>query len=68
MTVSVTLAETSLMLSLLIRLFLSVSKTPPHSFPLSVSINILVSIFYFGEVEKDWLLHKERERERERER
>ena len=29
---------------------------------------ILVVVFYFGEVEKDWLLHKERERERERER
>ena len=60
MTVSVTLAETSLMLGLLICLFLSVSKTPPHSFPLSVSIDILVSVFYL-------LVIAQRERERERE-
>ena len=42
-------------------LFLSVSKTPPHRFPLSVSIDILVSVFYL-------LVIAERERERERER
>ena len=59
MTVSVTLAETSLMLSLLICLFLSVSKTPPHSFPLSVSIDILVSVFYL-------LVIAQRERERDK--
>ena len=59
MTVSVTLAETSLMLGLLICLFLSVSKTPPHSFPLSVSIDILVSVFYL-------LVIAQRERERDK--
>ena len=49
-------------------MFLSVSQTPPHSFPLSLSIDIGSGVLLRRSGKRLVIAQRERERERERER